>query len=143
MLYQNNIFDCNHIDTILYLQMSVLPQRLSQIRILNLSGKDRMGHSIPHDLATWQKACGMFANSFCGLQKLTVHLNECRILPDEYSRRAWQPLLEALRGIRVENRFVVFMPWSEDQCAKTTKESTYPFQLVSKVEGPQVVFHLS
>jgi hypothetical protein len=102
-----------------------------------------MGHSIPQDLATWQKACGVLANSFFGLHELFVHLNECRIPPDDSSRRAWQLLLEALRGIRVENRFAVFMPWSEDQCAKTTNEGSYPFQLVSKVEGPQVVFHLS
>lgn len=102
-----------------------------------------MSHCLPYNLTTWQKACGVLANSFRGLRELTVHLEGYHVLPDcydDYSTGAWQPLLDALKGIRVENRFVVFLPWSEEQCAKTTKESSYPFQLVSDPEG---VIHIS
>lgn len=37
ILYETNVIDVNHVDTLEYLRRSVLPQRLNQIRILNLT----------------------------------------------------------------------------------------------------------
>lgn len=48
---------------------------------------------------------------------------------------AWQPLLEALWEIRAEKK-LMSLPWSEDRYAKTTKEGSYPFQLVSRGVDP-------
>lgn len=138
-LYEENIFDVNHLDTILYLQHSVLPQRLNQIRVLNLTWDFKYPTAIsspPYDLATWQETCDILA-SFADLQRLTVHLTgDNDLTTGNYWKDRWGPLLDALTRIKPASEFKVFLPWSEDECAGAAKEGRYLFELVSKVKVP-------
>jgi hypothetical protein len=139
ILYEDNIFDINHLDTLVYLQQSVLPQRLNQIRVLNLTWDFKWPTAIspaPYDLATWREACNTLA-SFASLQELMVYLTgENDLTPGTYWKDRWGPVLEALTRTKAAKKFNVFLPWSEDECAEAAKEGGYPFKLVSKVEVP-------
>lgn len=77
ILYGDNTLDINHLDTVLYLRQSVLPQRLNQIRVLNFTWCFRWNTAstpVPWDFATWHETCDILAR-FLGLQELTMHLD--------------------------------------------------------------------
>lgn len=136
ILYQDNVFDINHLDTLIYLRQSVLPQRLNQIRTLNLIWDFKWPTATsraPYDLATWQEACNILA-TFTGLQELTVYLTgENDLTAGTYWKDRWGPLLETLAQIE-SVKFDVFIPWTEEECAKAEKDGGYPFRLVSKIQ---------
>ncbi len=86
MLYSQNIFFFDHLDTILNFSSTILPQRLNTIRSLRLrwcfksSFGSELGSIIPslrlyppHDEATWEKVWQIIAG-MQGLQKLKVHI---------------------------------------------------------------------
>jgi len=136
ILYQDNVFDFNHIDTLFYLQRSVLPQRLAKIHSLNLSwdfGYPVSITPVPYNLATWEEACGVLA-SLAGLQTLRVWLTGTDVSPGEYSKNRWGPLLEAMMEIKLVREFQVSLPWSVAECESVARSTTYPFKLVSTEE---------
>lgn len=138
MLYADNIFDINHLDTIIYLQKSVLPQRLDQMCALNLTWNFRYStpsSPAPYDIGTWRETCDILA-SFTGLQELTIHLTGNELTPGAYLKSRRGPLLQAFAHIKVTKRFDVFLPWSEEECMAVAKECSYPFRLISKIEVP-------
>lgn len=134
VLYEDNIFDLDFLDTLFYLKRPVLPQRLNQIHILNLSWHFKYSvanANPPYDITTWRESCNVLAN-FTGLRKLTVHLASSFELPAGMKWKDWWgPLLEQLTWIKPVKRFDVFLAWSEDDCAEVARECEYPFQLVS------------
>ncbi|KAL5356473.1 hypothetical protein BJX96DRAFT_142862 [Aspergillus floccosus] len=135
VLYESNIFDFNHLDSLLYFRQSVLPQRLNQIRRLNLSWDIQWSLSSAcafpsHDLPTWYKVCDVLA-SFHGLQELRVHLTSQSDLPaGEHGKPSWKPLLDALQPIKWPTTSVVYLPSLEDQCAEAAQDSGYQFTLL-------------
>ncbi|RJE19853.1 hypothetical protein PHISCL_07809 [Aspergillus sclerotialis] len=138
-LYEGNIFDINHVDTPLYLHRSILPQRLSQIRILNFTW-DFKYHipfaKAPYDLATWSETCEVIA-SLAGLQELTMYLTgETDHIPGMRGKHLWGPILNELIRVRPTKKFHIFLRWSEDDCAEVGKECKYPFRLLLMVEKP-------
>lgn len=127
ILYEENIFDINHLDTVLYLQQSVLPQRLNQIRVLTFTWCFRWDPATtpaPWDFATWRETCNILAG-FSGLQELTMHLDGSYLEESE---------LETLRPIKPAKKFDVRLPWSEDKCGQAEQEKGYPFRLISEAE---------
>jgi hypothetical protein len=142
MIYASNIFDINHVDTLIYLRQSVPYQRLNQIRVLNFTWNFWVySHRspVPHGLATWREACNVLA-SFTGLQELTVHLSgQNLLLPGVFYKDRWGPLLEALARITPAKKFEVFLRWEEDECAEAAKGAEYPFKLVSTASQPLVL----
>jgi hypothetical protein len=140
MLYENNIFDINHLDTIFYLQQTVLPQRSNQIRVLNLTWDFKYPTAnpeyspAPYALATWQEVCDVLS-SFAGLQELTLHLTSNELLPFSGEGKKWsKPLLEPLKRIKPAKRFDVYVNWSEGACAEAAKEG-YPFRFLPEIEA--------
>lgn len=137
VLYETNIFDFNHLDSLLYFRHSVLPQRLNQIRTLNLSFhiKEPVSSASPScDLYTWRRVCDTLA-SFQGLEELRVHLaSRYYLQPGKRSKDQWEPLLDALRPVKTPSTFIVYLPWSEDQCAEAAQDAGYPFRLTPMVE---------
>lgn len=133
VLYETNIFDFNHLDSLLYFRQSVLPRRLNQVRRVNLSWNIKEPASSadpPNDLTTWHSVCDGLA-SFQGLQELRVHLSsEYYLPPGQHKKAYWQPLLDPLRPIKSPARSVVHLPWSEDQCAEAAQETGCPFRLM-------------
>lgn len=133
VLYETNIFDFNHLDSLLYFRQLVLPRRLNQVRRVNLSWNIKEPASSadpPNDLTTWHRVCDGLA-SLHGLQELRVHLSsEYYLPPGQHKKAYWQPLLDPLRPIKSPATSVVHLPWSEDQCAEAAQDSGYPFQLI-------------
>lgn len=137
-LYEDNIFDINHLDTILYLQRSVLPLRPNQIRVLNLTWEFKWPVAInptPYNLATWCETCEALAG-LAGLQELSVYLKGMDLLPGTSRKERRWSLLEALTLIKTARKFCVFLPWSQDECLQTAEEDGWPFKLVSGIERP-------
>ena len=140
ILYGNNTFDINHLDTIFYLEQSILPSRMEQIRFLNLkwrftrSGKS---NSVPYDLATWVAACSTL-KSLTRLQDLTVHIGG-DVLSFKGSPRdhRWELILDPLAEIKVSNRFEVFMGWTAGECAEAVGRRKYPFRLTPMIDPPR------
>ncbi|RJE21511.1 hypothetical protein PHISCL_06144 [Aspergillus sclerotialis] len=137
VLYETNIFDFDHLDSLLYFYQSVLPQRLDQIRTLNLSFhiREPLSSAIPsRDINTWRRTCDTLI-SFQGLEELRVHLSSRYYLqPGTRSKHQWEPLLDALRLVKTPFTFIVYLPWSESQCAEAAQDSGYPFLLMSMLE---------
>ncbi|PSS18375.1 hypothetical protein M430DRAFT_58556 [Amorphotheca resinae ATCC 22711] len=135
ILYEDNIFDIGSLLPLLYLQRSVLPQRLNQIRVLNLTYSYAMVISaspLIYEINEWREACDVLM-SFAGLQELTVHFKKSRkdSWPGADGKSQWGPLLEALTQINTaKKKFDVFLPWTEDECAEAAKEGGYPFRLM-------------
>lgn len=138
ILYSGNIFDINHIDTLIYLQRSVLPRRLNHIRAVNLIWHFKYGSgctNAPYDLATWVEICDVLAG-FSGLRELTIHLTSVDLFP---AAKYYGRPLEALKRIKVSGRFNVYLPWTEQDCAEVTKGEKYPFTLLPYVKAPDLV----
>lgn len=129
ILYQDNLFDLNHIDTLFYLQRSVLPQRLAELRSLNLSWNftySLASSSVPYNLATWREACGVLA-SLPGLQTLRVRLTGAC-----YSE--WGPVLGAMIRVKSVRVFELFISLSVAECESLAGSGMYPFKLISVEE---------
>jgi len=137
MLYANNLFDINHLDTIFYMQQTVLPQRLAQIRMLNFTWDFKYCTAgsyspVPYDLTTWQEVCETLS-IFTGLQELTLHLTGSEIQPFADGGKKWcAPLLEPLKRIKPAKRFDIFVKWTEGSCMEMAKEG-YPFRFLPEV----------
>lgn len=134
ILYTENVFDLNHLDTVFYMQQSILPQRLEQIKVLSFRWDFKWAaeHSkAPYDVGTWREVGDTLTN-FTGLVELTVHLTG-----GDFTRKdSWEVLLEPLMKVKAAKRFDVFLPWEEEQCMEVVKEHRYPFKIVSKIEMP-------
>lgn len=122
ILYENNTFDINHVDTLAYLRRSILPQRLNQIRVLNFAYyfKYWMHGVRPYDLAMWSKTCDSLSR-LAGLEALTMHLTGYDVLPLAGDRKVWDPILQPLMQVKVMKRFEIFLPLSEDMCLQMAK----------------------
>lgn len=147
ILYANNIFDINHLDTFVYLQQTVLPERLNRIRILNFTWDFKVFTTVEpaaaYGIASWSDVCDMLS-SLTHLQELTVHLEggvsaKFDHRPSNrtaYLRKRWKEVLDMLTCITAVKKFNVFMPWTEDECAEVAKGCAYPFRLAPEVEAP-------
>ena len=134
ILYGDNIFDLNRVSTLISFHHSILPHRLNQIRVLNLTWDYATLISdgpIYYDLDSWLEACEVLSR-FAGLQELTVHFNNwCKFsYPGADGKRQWGPLLEALRPAKAVKRFDIYLAWTEDECAIVAREGSYPFKLM-------------
>ncbi|CAG7926472.1 unnamed protein product [Penicillium olsonii] len=67
MMYQNNTFLFNNTATIVNLSLTLLPQRMSMIRTVQLSFSDPGG-------PTWDSCCRVLAEKMPNLRSLVVHL---------------------------------------------------------------------
>lgn len=67
MIYRNNTFLFNHTATIVDLSRTLLPQRMSLIRTVQLSFSDPGG-------PTWENCCQVLATKMPDLKNLTIHL---------------------------------------------------------------------
>lgn len=134
ILYEENTFDINHLDTILYLQRSVLLQRLNQIRSVSLAWDFRYATAAsppPYDLDTWRHVCSVLA-TFTGLHELTMHLSGAvDIGLGAHPKYRWVPLLGSLTCIKPKEKFDVYLPWSEEECIEAAEEERYHFRLIS------------
>jgi len=135
IFYAKNTFDINQLDTLLYLQMSVLPQRLAQIRVLNFIWDFRYPSCIspaPYDLATWCKVCDVLA-SIAGLQELMLRLGGFVFEPYDNSHLH---VLESLTVIKQAKVFDVLLPWPKSRLLAAARDTMYPFRLKSRGQGP-------
>lgn len=73
---------------------------------------------------------------FAGLRELTVHLTSPDLLP---VARYFEETFEPLKRIRALNRFDVFLPWTEQDCAEVATGSEYPFTLLPYAAEPELV----
>lgn len=69
-LYKN-VFDIFHLDTLLYMNLSVLQRRLSFT--WNFKKYTAYHSTAPYNFGTWQEVCKML-RKFEGLQKIAVYL---------------------------------------------------------------------
>lgn len=136
-LYQDNIFDIDHLDTLLYMKRCILPQRLRQITRLNFSwdfSQPVYPDSPRHK--TWCEACDVLS-SLSRLQELTIHLTGTFDVTSEYyESKSWVPLLDALKQVKATRRYDVYIPWSEEECSRAAAENDFPFTLVSRPQKP-------
>lgn len=132
VLYEGNIFDIDHLDTLFYLRRSVLPRRMNQIRSLNFVWYFRTRPDTaapPFDLNTWNEACEVVAG-LSGLQDLRVHLDgHGGIQAGANWKHEWGPVLDPLMRIKPARKFDVFLPWSEEDCEEAVKGCGYQFRL--------------
>ncbi|KAK2589393.1 hypothetical protein QQS21_012931 [Conoideocrella luteorostrata] len=132
ILYRDNIFDINHVDTLIYMERTVLPQRLQQIRALSLTWAFlKLDPRELYSLGTWRDTCALLA-TLTGLRQLTVHLS--KLEPGQQNEHLWRPALEALQQIGPIDRFDVYLPWTEAMCWREAARNRYPFRLVSKID---------
>ncbi|KAJ5123605.1 hypothetical protein N7448_009702 [Penicillium atrosanguineum] len=137
MLYQDNIFDIDHVDTLLYIQRCILPQRLHQITRLNYSWDfSQPVYPDSPQYKTWREACiGLL--SLSRLQELTIHLTGTfHVSPEYYESKSWVPLLDGLKQVKAAPRYNVYVPWSEEECSWAAAENDFPFTLVSRPQKP-------
>ncbi|KAJ5142236.1 hypothetical protein N7526_003231 [Penicillium atrosanguineum] len=124
MLYQDNIFDIDHVDTLLYIQRCILPQRLHQITRLNYSWDfSQPVYPDSPQYKTWREACiGLL--SLSRLQELTIHLTGTfHVSP-------------SITKVKAAPRYNVYVPWSEEECSWAAAENDFPFTLVSRPQKP-------
>lgn len=142
ILYEDNIFDLNHVDTLAYLRRTVLPQRLDQIRVLNFTFyfKWFMRDVVPYDLTTWSETCNSLAR-LAGLEELKMHLTESLVLYQVGKPCQWAQILEPLMQIMIPKKFQVVVPLPEDSCLQMAREKNYPFQLLPQIDEPIELDH--
>lgn len=148
ILYGNNIFDIDHLDTLICLDRKVLPHRLAQIHTLNLtwdylSQFEYSAPFAPFDIATWRQSCVILETRFTGLRHITVHmLNRCswgsRGGPHRYHCTAD---LDTLQRITAIDRFNVYFCYWEDQCAEAVEQRGYQFTLLPDRDRPKPDAH--
>lgn len=139
MLYQDNIFDVDHVDTLLYMKRCILPQRLHQITRLNYSW-DFSQPVYPDSprYKTWCEACNVLS-TLSRLQELTIHLTGTfDITSKDYEGKSWVPLLDGLKQVKATRRYDVYIPWSEEECSRAATENDFPFTLVSWPQKPLI-----
>jgi len=137
MLYRDNIFDIDHVDTLLYMTRCILPRRLHQITRLNYSC-DFSQPVYPDSprYKTWCEACNVLS-SLSRLQELTIHLTGMFDVTSEYyESKSWVPLLDGLKQVKATRRYDVYIPWSEEECSRAAAENDFPFTLVSWPQKP-------
>jgi len=134
ILYGSNVFDVNHIDTLLYLKRSVLLQRLNMIRKVTLTWNFKYYTNFagaPYNTRTWREVCKVLSG-FEGLQEVTMHLTGVVFNAGIYQWGLWRPVLDALKRVRPVRKFDVVLPWSEEDCMKVAAERGYSFRLMGR-----------
>ncbi|MCJ1353200.1 MAG: hypothetical protein MMC33_003185 [Icmadophila ericetorum] len=111
LIYSTNTFDIGNLDDLIFLNQTILPNRMASIRFL------RIGWSVcflpfcdslkptdrPHDDETWRRFWNIIATRMTGLTDLDVTLRICR--PYELSlEKIWLKPLMDIRGLR---RFIL------------------------------------
>ena len=142
IIYSDNIFDINHLDTLLFLRRSVLPRRLKEIRAVNLIWDFKYGSrdtDAPYDPGTWLDICKILA-SLTGLRKLTMHLTGWGLDMRSRDKDDWETYLEPLKHIKAPQKFYVFVAWTEEQCAEVSREYEYPFTLLPSAQEPTLLY---
>ncbi len=119
-LYAENIFDINHVSTVIYLSRSILPQRMNTIRSLQLDWyvkhpmyldpvRDRGPpfYTVlpPHDAGTWEKVWQIIARME-GLRELSVSVRGRGMM----LWGAFEQLLQPLMAVKQVTRFEVVIP---------------------------------
>lgn len=137
LLYGKNVFDINHLDTLLYMKLSVSRRRLNQIRYLRFTWdfKNCTGYysPAPYDLGAWQEACKML-RELEGLQEVTVYLYGFIFTAKPSQQGWWGPALDELQGVRVRKMFDVVLPWTEEECEQVEEGKGYLFRLLGTVD---------
>lgn len=134
ILYETNIFDINHVDTLAYLRRSVLPRRLDQIRTLNFTCyfKSWSDHTPPYDLDTWIATCDSLAR-MAGLEELTLHMTGYEGLSVAGRRNAWHARLQPLMKLKIAKRFEIFLSETESRILQMDGEVACPFKLSPRI----------
>ncbi|TGO55962.1 hypothetical protein BCON_0084g00300 [Botryotinia convoluta] len=130
IIYKSNIFNINHIDTLLYMERSILRQRLNQTSILYLTCKLTLHEEpyfAPYDIGTWRRACSVLVG-LTGLQELTIRL--LGGLGDWIE--PYEELTGPLMEIKVAKRFDLLLPCSEKGCENFVRGKRFPFRVLSK-----------
>ncbi|KAL1963045.1 hypothetical protein VTN77DRAFT_8793 [Rasamsonia byssochlamydoides] len=138
LLYAENRFSFNHIDTVIRLAQTVLPHRLDQIRVVHLwhyfrwpiyeNEGSKADWLPPYDPDTWEECCRALA-SMTGLEELSLHLCGEAVLP---VRDPMEQLLRPLRQVRAPRVFEVSVPWDEDPAEVVHLDDDIPFRIVSR-----------
>ena len=133
VLYHNNIFAFDHLDTVLNFRQTTLRSRLNTIRTICLQWRFRSPLEdspipSPHDEATWQEVCAILA-SLVGIQAIYVHLRGRGV---ESEKDNYGPVLKPLYQITHVKTFKVIVRWAqvaydEFNCKSDSKP---PFELV-------------
>lgn len=146
LLYTENIFSFNHIDTVIRLAQTVLQPRLDRIRVVHLfhyfawrmypcvrpaqEDEDFKPDWLlpPHDPDTWKDCCRALA-SLAGLEELYLYLSGPPVAP---SACPVERLLQPLRQVRASRVFEVSMPWDKDPAEVVELDDGVPFRIVSR-----------
>ncbi|PLB50839.1 hypothetical protein P170DRAFT_425139 [Aspergillus steynii IBT 23096] len=130
LLYRENSFRVNHIDTIISLSHTFLPSRLNLIRTLHLAHSfplamyaDRDQGILPYDANTWERVCEIIGN-MTGLRELHIHLGGHHLSFELHE------ILQSLHRIRQVDRFEVFVGIGRDP--ETVYTVDRPFRFVSQ-----------
>ncbi|PLB50858.1 hypothetical protein P170DRAFT_508954 [Aspergillus steynii IBT 23096] len=132
MLYHENTFRFNHIDTILSLSQTILPSRLNLIRTVHLAyafpvlmyGEDKSENAVPpYDAATWEETCRILAN-MAGLRELYMHLGGSLLYHEIHE------VLGPLHHIQQTDVFELFVGIRQDP-TKVYQMDNKPFKFVS------------
>ena len=108
VLYTTNIFDIDHLQTLIYLSRSIPPQHFATISKLNVSWPVTYDiipyHRQIDSINDWERFCHVVATKMPGLRHLKVSLthNAPLSIHDEADQCWIKPLLE-IRGLRTFN----------------------------------------
>ena len=116
IMYSDNIFDVNHLDTLLYMRRSILSHRLAEIQSLNMTWDFFNSPSMGGPVDAWTLVCQLLAG-LTSLKELTLHLLE--VSPTRMIRGGrWGKPFEQLMDIKTPQRFDVFVSWPEEKWAE-------------------------
>ncbi|PLB50841.1 hypothetical protein P170DRAFT_508945 [Aspergillus steynii IBT 23096] len=133
ILYCDNIFRFNHVDTVISLSHTTLPSRFNLIRVLHLAhsfpfsmyGRKSRKVVAPYDAKTWEEVCQVLAK-MSGLEELYMHLGE-------FDTTEIHEVLAPLHQIRQTKIFELFIGLRSDP-EKLCTVKDRPFRLVGQQE---------
>jgi hypothetical protein len=138
ILYKNNIFDFNKLDTLIDFQKTILPHRHNQIRILNFAWQFRgMSSDVAasSDIARWRNICNALA-SFTQLEELEIYINPLGMSSPYYGGKR---ILDVLAVIGPIKKFTVFVSWLDERFfEKASRTGNYQLKLITKSEGDEM-----
>lgn len=129
VLYSSSTFDIKDDEVLFNLQRMSLPQRLNQIRSLEVlcpwsfvPGTQNTSHATMED--TWKQMCTTLKTSFTGLTDLTVHIKIVQDHPSISGKRVlYEPTLAPLRELCAPRKIRIIAPLSAEECAEACSGS--------------------
>ena len=71
-----------------------------------------------------------------GLQELTLHLTGQYLETVLGRAHHWNIVVESLVHVKPSKKFLIYLPWSEDDCAKMAEGRDYPFIMLPITISP-------